>query len=143
MIDVTRRIDVAASPEEVWAVLSDFGAISGWASTVDHSCLLTTTAEGVGTARRIQIGRTTLVERVTDWQAPSRLSYRLEGLPPVVRSASNTWLIEPAAAGAGVSVTSRIDAGPRPPQQIIARVVGRRMAQASDRMLAGLAERLR
>ena len=141
MIEVVRSTDVAASPDDVWAVLSDFGAIGAWADNVDHSCLLSEQTGGVGTARRIQTGRTTLVERVVAWEPPSTLSYVLEGLPPVVQSAVNTWHVYGAEDGSRVSLTSRVDAGPRPPQKVVAKVVGRKLAQASDVMLAGLAAR--
>ncbi|MFW2333546.1 SRPBCC family protein, partial [Ilumatobacter sp.] len=46
IIERTRTLAVRA--DEVWAVLSDFGAISSWASNVDHSCLLTDQPDGVG-----------------------------------------------------------------------------------------------
>lgn len=139
MIEVVRSTDVAAPPADVWAVLSDFGAISSWATNVDHSCLLSDQTEGVGAARRIQTGRTTLVERVVAWEPPSTLSYALEGLPPVVRSAINTWHVHATEDGARVSLITRVDAGPRPPQKLLAKAVSRKLAQASDVMLAGLA----
>jgi len=46
----------------VWAVLADFGALSSWVDGVDHSCLLEHTGDGigVGTTRRVQVGRITL-----------------------------------------------------------------------------------
>lgn len=142
MTTVERSIDVAASPADVWAVLSDFGAIGGWAPNVDHSSLMSEQSEGVGTVRRIQTGRTTLVERVVEWDPPSTLGYSLEGLPPVVRSASTTWQVDGSGSGTRVSLLTRVDAGPRPPQKLIARIVSRKMAQASDQMLAGLKETL-
>ncbi len=145
MISVERTGTIAATPEEVWAVLSDFAAISTWAPNVDHSCLLTEQATGVGTARRIQAGRTTLVETVTEWTPPTDdttavLSYALTGLPKVVRSVTNTWNLMQDRAGTAVTLTSTIDAGPRPPQKVVARIVGRKLASASDEMIAGLTD---
>lgn len=140
MTAVERRRSIAASPETVWAVLADFGAIAGWAGNVDHSCLLSDRPTGVGAVRRIQTGRTTVVETVTEWQPGEALAYTIEGLPPVVRSVVNRWTIEPAAdtGGADVTLTSTIDTGPRPPQRLVAKAIGRRLAAASDEMLAGL-----
>lgn len=138
MAEVTCTRDISAEPGTVWAVLADFGAISRWASNVDHSCLMSEQTEGIGTARRVQVGRTSLVERVADWAPGISLTYSIEGLPPVIRSAVNTWSLGEAAGGTRVSVTSRVNAGPRPPQQLIARVVARRLAKTSDSMLAGL-----
>lgn len=143
MISVERSGTIAATPSAVWAVLSDFAAISTWAPNVDHSCFLTDQETGPGTARRIQAGRTTLVETVIEWTPPTEgrtavLSYSLAGLPKVVRSVTNTWNLTPNGAGTAVTLTSTIDAGPRPPQKVIAKIVGRKLASASDEMIAGL-----
>lgn len=141
MTEATRSAELDASVDEVWEVLGDFGAISGWASNIDHSCLISEQVEGVGTVRRIQAGRTTVIERVTGWDPPSSLSYEIEGLP-LVRSVTNTWAIEPRGTGSRVSLTSRVDAGPRPPQKLISAALARGMARASKVILAGLKERL-
>lgn len=139
---VVRVIDVESSPEQVWEVLGDFAAISAWAPNVEHSCLLGAVAGGEGAVRRIQSGSVTLVETVVAWDPPTTLSYDLAGLPPVVESASNTWHVVPLGERTRVSLTSLVDAGPRPPQQLVARAVGRVMARASDQMLTGLRNRL-
>jgi hypothetical protein len=132
---------VPASPAAVWEVLGRFDAISAWADNVDHSCLVTEQSEGVGAVRRIQAGRTALLERVVTWEPPTILTYALEGLPPVVTWAANTWVVEPTPRGSHVSLISRVDTGPRPPQRLVARAVARRLALASDVMLTGLRER--
>jgi uncharacterized protein YndB with AHSA1/START domain len=142
VIEVSRHGEFAAPPAQVWAALADFAALSSWAGGVDHSCLMSAQTEGVGMVRRIQSGRVTLLERVVRWESDVCLSYELEGLPPVVRSATNTWTIEATASGSKVTLTSRVDAGPRPPQQLIAKAVGRKLAQASDKMLSGLKAKL-
>lgn len=141
MIEVVRSAEVAAPPDRVWGVLSDFGGISAWAANVDHSCLTTDLGEGVGTARRVQIGRLTLIERVTTWEPPSTLGYTIEGLPPVVRAVANTWHVHRTEAGSGLALVSRVEPGPRPPHQLAARVVTRMLARASEEMLTGLAAR--
>lgn len=141
-MEIVRARDIEAAVDDVWATLADFGAIGRWAPDVDHSCLMSDQTAGVGTMRRIQVGRTTLVERVTEWSPPSTLVYAIEGLPPVLRSVVNRWTIEPADDRARVTLTSVIDAGPRPPQRLVARLVGRRLGSASERMLDGLARHL-
>lgn len=147
MIDVIRARTAAADLTRVWDTLADFGAISAWAPNVDHSCLLADVAdEGHdlnGITRRIQTGRTVLLERIVDWSPPAQLAYSIEGLPPVLRSIVNVWHLEPdTAQRTNVTLTSHVDAGPRPPQQAIARLVGRRLAAASDEMLDGLVAHL-
>ena len=139
---VVEQSILARPPDEVWAVLADFGGISRWAPNVDHSCLTTERDEGEGTVRRIQVGRNAFLERVVAWEPGTRLAYRIEGLPQVVKSVTNTWELVGAGTTTTVTLTSRIDTGPRPPQQLIARVLGRVLAKTSRQMLAGLTTHL-
>lgn len=138
MSETTRTAVVPADADAVWAVLGDFGAISKWAPNVDHSCLMSEQTEGVGAVRRVQVGRSSLVERVVEWTPGLTLAYSIEGLPPVIRTVVNTWSLMEMVSGTRVSLTSRVHAGPRPPQQLIARIAAQRLARASETMLAGL-----
>ncbi len=143
MTDVVRSRTVRAGREAIWGLLADFAGISAWAGNVDHSCLLDVGdgGIGVGTTRRIQTGRTTVVERIVTWEPTRALAYDIDGLPPVIRSVRNRWDLESTGSGSTqVTLTSSVDAGPRPPQKLVARVVGRVVARQSDAMLAGLAE---
>lgn len=141
-VTVVRSVEVEASPEQVWKVLGDFASISSWAPNVDHSCLMDSPATDVGVARRIQSGRTMLIETVVAWDPPTTLSYTLTGLPQVVRSASNTWHVFALGEKSRVSLMSIVDGGSRPPGQLAARVVCAVMAKASDQMLTGLGNQL-
>ncbi len=145
MAEALRTLEMPAPVGEVWAALDDFGAISAWAPDVDHSCLLTDPPDGteVGVVRRVQLGRMTLLERIVDRDPPSLLAYRLEGLPPLVRSALTRWELEPVGSRTRTTLTFTIDAGSRPPQRAVAAVLARRMGRAADGMLAGLADHLR
>lgn len=138
MSHVERSCTIAADPAAVWGVLADYAGISAWAPDVGHSCLLTEGGAGPGVRRRVQVGRSTLVETVLVWEPPTTLSYSLEGLPRVVRSVVNTWHVRPHAGGTSVVLTSDVDTGSRPLQKLVARIVGHRLAAASDGMLAGL-----
>lgn len=138
MADVSETIEIARPRDEVWAVLADFGAIVRWAPNVDHSCLTTEVGDAVGAVRRVQVGRNAILERVVEWAPGESLAYELRGLPPVVQSATNRWTLEGSGARTTATLTSTIDAGSRPPQKAIARVVGRTLAKASRQMLAGL-----
>jgi carbon monoxide dehydrogenase subunit G len=139
---VERSATIDASPDEVWKVLADFAAISGWAPNVDHSCLLSEQTEGVGTVRRIQTAGMTVVETVETWTIGEAVGYRITGLPPVIKSVTNTWRLTASGDATAVVLTTEIDAGQRPPQKAIAKVVGRKLAAASDEMIAGLTTRL-
>lgn len=138
MVDVVEALTVQQSASVVWAVLADFDAISRWAPNVDHSCLTTSTVDGVGATRRIQTGRATVLETVTEWEPERVLAYSITGLPPVARSVTNTWRLVSGGAATAVTLTSTIDTGPRPPQKVVARVVGKALAKASRQMLDGL-----
>ncbi len=142
MSGITRHRIVEAPVDEVWAVLADFEAISDWADFVDHSSLMTEQTEGVGMRRRIQTDRTTVVETVTAWEPGVTFSYSITGLPPVIRSVTNTWRIGTSGGSTMVWITTEVDAGRRPPQLAIAKGVARRLAKASDAMLTGLAAHL-
>ena len=142
MADVEVSLDMPAQPAAVWAVLADFAAISAWAPDVDHSCLLSDHTEGIGMVRRIQTGRTTLRETVTDWEPGESLRYTITGLPPAIRSFTNEWSLAPTGSGTNVTVTTTVDTGPRPPQQAAARLIARRISKTTTGMLAGLAEHL-
>jgi len=136
---VVRTKFIPAPTTAVWDVLADFEGIAKWAPNVDHSCLLTARGQGVGAARRIQLGRTTVVETVTAWYPDEGMSYSITGLPSIVRSVTNTWRLDADGKSTMATLTSVIDAGPRPPQRAIAKAVGRKLGAASDEMLAGLA----
>ena len=140
MAEVTRTLDIAAAPEAVWRTLADFGSISAWAPDVDHSSLMSEQQVGLGTVRRIQTGRITVVERVIEWDDDRALGYRIEGLPAAITSVTNTWRLEPSPTGTQASVTTAVNVGPRPPQQLVARRIAKRLGGVSDRMLAGLAD---
>jgi carbon monoxide dehydrogenase subunit G len=136
---IERSTSVAGTPDEAWAVLADFGSLAMWVPMIQHSCLLSEQTEGIGTVRRVQIARQTLVERVSTWRPGDELSYTIEGLPPMVGTARNTWHITPTDAGCDVTLTTEIDAGRNPVKRFIARKVLERMSTASEFMLAGLA----
>jgi hypothetical protein len=143
--DILRTRIIAARGQEVWDVLADFGAIGSWADNVDHSCILSSGVDGaaVGTTRRVQVKRDTLVERIIEFDPPHVLAYDIEGLPRLLRRVINRWTLAASAGDSSVvTLTSTVEIGPRPPQKLAERVVCRVMARQSDSMLAGLANRL-
>src|SRR5512139_3011400 len=100
MTRISRSRAIRAESSAVWGVLADFGALSDWADGVDHSCLLRRGDDGthVGIARRIQSGRDTFVETVTDYRPPTLLAYDIAGVPRGL-AVANRWNVHPAAAG--------------------------------------------
>jgi carbon monoxide dehydrogenase subunit G len=142
MTTVERTGLIGAPIDAVWDVLSDFAAISAWAPNVDHSCLMSERTEGVGMVRRIQTDRSTIIETVENWESGVTMTYRITGLPPVIKSVTNTWRLGASGDSTMVRLTTEIDTGPKPPQRVIAKAVGRRLAAASEQMIAGLTEHI-
>lgn len=145
MADIRRSRSIVARPDEIWDVLADFGSISSWAPNVDHSCVLFSGPDGgvVGTARRVQVKRDALVERVTEFDPPRALAYDIEGLPRRVRGVANRWTLASDPGGKTVvTLTSTVEIGSRPAETLAERVLCRFLRRQSDAMLAGLANRL-
>lgn len=138
MVLVVEQLRVERPLDAVWGALADFAGISRWAPNVDHSCMTTDERAGVGIVRRVQVGRNALLERVVEWERGKTLGYVIEGLPPLVRSVTNTWELDGSGDSTTVKLTTRIVAGPRPPQKVAARVLGRVLAKQSSAMLSGL-----
>lgn len=141
--NISRQRTVAAAADAVWEVLADFGALSSWVDEADHSSLLHSGPDGaaVGSARRVQMGRFTLVERITECEPPATLAYTIEGLPKRLGQIRNRWTLYALVGGTEVTITSSVDMGSalaRPAELVVARV----MARQSQSMLAGLARRL-
>jgi hypothetical protein len=140
---ILRSRSIAAPPAALWDVLADFGALSTWASNVDHSCILERGTTLLGTSRRVQVGRNTLVERVTECAAPKVLSYDIEGLPRRLGRVSNRWTLTTAGESVTtVTLTSTVQIGRNPAARLAERAVCRMLAHQSDVMLAGLATRV-
>lgn len=138
MVEIAETASIAGATSSVWPMLEDFGGVARWAPNVDHSCLTTEQSSGVGCERRVQVGRNALLEQIVEWVAGERLAYSIKGLPPVMRSVVNTWTFDGNGDSTTVTLTTQVDAGPRPPQQVAARVFAKVMAKASREMLAGL-----
>ncbi|KUH81433.1 MULTISPECIES: SRPBCC family protein [unclassified Mycobacterium] len=145
MAEIDRSRVIAATPTQIWDVLADFGDLASWLDKVDHSCILTRGADGamVGTTRRVQIGRNTLVERITECDPQYVLAYDIEGLPKVLGNAGNRWTIEATGGGETVvTITSTVRKGRGRTQQLVERLACQALARGSDAMLAALAKRL-
>lgn len=142
MANVIRSRTIAAAPAAIWDVLADFGVLSTWADGVDHSCLLRHSDEPVGTTRRVQAGRDTLVETIVTFDAPRELAYDIAGVPRWF-SVSNTWnLHSQAGRPTTVTLTSAVRMRPNPLRPIAERMFARLMAQRCDELLNSLAKHM-
>lgn len=142
-MNAEHHLAIDATPERVWDALADFGALAAWVPIVEHSCLLSDQSGGVGAIRRVQIAGRTLVETVVTWSPERELAYSVDGLPPFVDAARNTWRVRPGdGRRSTVSLTTEIDTGRNPLKRFVARKVLERMALASEVMLSALATTL-
>jgi hypothetical protein len=142
--EINRSRTIAASPSEIWLVLGDFSSISEWADFVDHSCLLSPAADGVGvgTTRRIQFGRDTLVERIIEFDPQRALTYDVKGFPRQL-SICNRWTLTSTAGDSTVvTLTNTVDIGSGPLKRLAERIVARFGAKQLDALLDGLVKRL-
>lgn len=143
LVHVQRSRHLRHDPAAIWAVLARFDRIVDWAPKVGHSALTTEQAEGVGTARRVQVGRQALIETVTIWEPERTLAYEIAGLPPLVAGVTNRWDLAADTGGRTfVTMTSVIDPGPGAKGKVGARVLRLPLGQAGDSMLDGLAAHL-
>ncbi|AFP37725.1 hypothetical protein MSMEI_1249 [Mycolicibacterium smegmatis MC2 155] len=138
MGQASRSRVIPAPQQAIWDVLADFGALSSWVDKIDHSCVLNAHPEVLGTTRRVQVGRTVLVERITEYREPSTLAYAIEGLPAWMGRLTNRWTLRPAGVGTEVTVTSTVDPAGFA-SLVTSAVTARVLAKQSDAMLDGLA----
>lgn len=143
MADISRTRTIPAGVSQIWSVLADFGALSSWATDVDHSCVLRTGPQGglIGTSRRVQVGRNTLVERITEVDPPRALSYQIDGLPRLLRHVANRWTLTPVDGGTAVTLTSTVEAGRGVLRRAVAALSARMLARTSAALLDDLADR--
>lgn len=143
LVHVQRSRHLPHDPAAIWAVLARFDAIVEWAPKVSHSAFTTDQHEGVGTARRVQVGRQALIETVTIWEPERSLAYAITGLPPLVDGVTNRWDLNTDTDGRTfVTMSSVIDPGPGAKGKVGARVLKVPLGQAGDSMLDGLAAHL-
>lgn len=144
MAEIRRSRTIAAEAQAIWDVLADFGAISSWVDIAEHSCLLSPAAQGVGvgTARRVQVRRDALVERITDFDPPHTMAYDVQGFPRQIRRLNSRWTLDPTTGGTVVSLTTTIEIGQNRLQRLAEGALARFLAKQLDAMLTGLAHRL-
>jgi hypothetical protein len=135
MATTSSAISVPVPLETVWETLARFGDVAQWGRGVSQSNVLTEAASGVGAVRRVQVGRIALRETVTVWEPLRALGYRIEGLPAIVRSAGNTWILSADGAGTRVTLTGVVETKVG---RLVDKVVAGRIGKANAELLAGL-----
>lgn len=144
MTHITRCREIAASPAAIWEMLADFGSLSAWADSVDHSCVLNSAdhARPLGLTRRVQTGRNTFVETIVEFEPGRVLAYQISGVPRGF-SVSNRWNVGTAGAGTTtVTLTSTVSMHSQVLRRIGERLFARLMARRSQELLTSLARAL-
>lgn len=98
---------IGASPEAVWAVLSNFHSVDGWAPRVRRVIAIGDATHGLGMARHCDVrGLGGVDEVVNVWEEGRRLGYSVTPVGPIGASQS-LWKLDPAPEGSTL-VTLRL-----------------------------------
>ncbi len=101
MIHNERTLDIAATPEDVWAVLGRYMRIHEFAPRIESVDALTEGEDGVGSKRRCNFADgTSVVEEGTEWEAKRLQRFRLSEMDAIpVKEAHATLSVEPLDSG--------------------------------------------
>ena len=131
----------SASPDVVWAVLGDYFQLHSWASAIDHCSAMTAAPVGEGASRRVLVGSNVLIENVVEWEPTEVMAYEIIGLPPVLRSVQNRWVLTADGDGTAIELTASIEPGPRPPMKVAAKGIGRLIGRTNQSLVDDLITR--
>ena len=101
------EVRVAASPEQVWAVLVDHARLPRWVPDVAESVVISGDG-GLGTRRRVRLGPMEVEQEITEWQERTRFSYSVGSVGPF-RRATTRWALEPDGDQTAVHLTAEIE----------------------------------
>ena len=95
MLHVNATIEIDAPSNEVWRRLAKLDDVQNFVESVTKSYYSSEQTEGVGAERTCEVrGFGTLQERITQWDDGDSLTYAVEGMPKVVRSARSHWSLQ-------------------------------------------------
>lgn len=111
MSQITKRIEINASAEQVWNVLADFGNVEKWAPTVVESHCSGDTQRGIGAKRMLTTSTGEVTEEViVEWNEGCSFTFEIpNGLASVIKTLRETWSVEPSPQGTEVIVTMDYD----------------------------------
>ena len=91
--NVTSRLELNATQEEVWAVLSEFSTVSAWAPQVKESHAIGKGENCVGAGRHCVLdGFGAIDEIITRWEEGTGFVYSVTPLGPLHQATSSWWL---------------------------------------------------
>lgn len=120
-VEIDRQFVVNATPDDVWSVLGrDFGGVAKWSSMIPHAEVIQ--LPNGGTQRKCSTPAGDFAENVTQYDESARiLSYQVvEGMPPAVARAKNTWQVSPTGDGrSSVTMRMRLEMQPNVPKPMV------------------------
>lgn len=111
MTDPTKdSIEIAASPDEVMAVISDVAAYPEWVQAMKQVDILSSHADGLPEQARIRLEHSVVSDTYTleyDWQPASVSWHLVEG--QLLKAMDGTYDLEPSSTGTKVTYTLSVD----------------------------------
>ena len=131
---------INASPERVWATLSDIGTISEWNPGVQASHTTSEQAKGIGACRHCNLGSAGyLDEEVVTWQENEATTFRIVGTNMPFASADIRFLLDPHPNGTQVTCSPIYKLKFGPIGQLLDTVMVKRTYRGGmESLLAGL-----
>jgi hypothetical protein len=137
----------AAAPEAVWARFSDHAGMVNWAGVFKATLAREGQPErdGVGAVRRLDVlPGVTIVEEVTGFEPPRRLTYRLTaGLPGLAHHAGETRLLPDGSGGTRLEWDIELELRPLHPSWFAGPLVKLALQLGLRRALSTLDRQLR
>lgn len=103
-------IDIAAPPEQVLAVISDFETYPAWVDSMKSATVLTTGADGRAATVRMVLDHALVSDEYTlayDWGSDT-VSWRLvDG--KLLKAMDGSYVLRPTATGTNVTYNLRVD----------------------------------
>ena len=144
---LTRHIEINATPEEVWSVVADSSRLPEWAPPVQGISEISHGPEGVGTTRVCEVdfaGRPgTMTERCVEFDPPRRAGYVVDedslGFGKMFADYGFTVTIEERPNGSSIAQTDTYYTPRNPLYWLMnAMMMRRKFASTVDGLLAGL-----
>lgn len=106
-VSMFKRMEIDASPDEVWAVLGDWGQEARWTSSLTGSYRVDGGPIELGSARHCELttpfaGNDTVDEYLTVYEPGHRIGYQVAGKVGPFDIVRNIWTLTPGENGGSV-----------------------------------------
>ena len=140
MATITNDINIAADPQQVWAVVADLEALDRYDPVVPRSSIVGTKRDGSGASRRCDTASGGyFVESVSVWEPPRDLAFTISECSQPMKSLTHTYRLIPDNGGTLISQVMRYTMRFGVVGALMDTVVGRRTADKQIKLFfAGL-----